>query len=196
MRGLIEKELFPVKRTLQSLTGAFGFFKIDPLLRITSPGTITNSWSDPRSDSTTTDGCESKDTTLVNESAETSEVSPSSSEGLPMYVTGGGDSEEIMVTSTSDEFCSWSWLLLGTAVLSKEFGSSQSGRSGWTIAIGCAEFFVSAAAKKTKTMTLVTYNSKCVFYLAAEWVLKLHHAPETNKLCWCDLNQYQCVNSP
>lgn len=31
------------------------------------------------------------------------EVSPSSSEAFPMYVTGGGDSDEMTVTSTSDD---------------------------------------------------------------------------------------------
>lgn len=136
------------ERTLQTLTGAFGFFKMDPLLRMTSPGTITNSWSD----STTTDGWEYMDATSGDGSSETSEVCSSSSEGFPMYVTGGGVSEEITVTSTSDEFCSWSWASLGRAALTNELCSKWSGRSGWTTAIGCVVFLVSGVAKQKKQL--------------------------------------------
>ena len=72
-----------------------------------------------------------------------------------MYVTGGGDSEEITVTSTSDEFCSWSSVLLGLAVLTYELCSSWSVRSGWTTAIGCAVFLVSGVPKQAKTLKSV-----------------------------------------
>ena len=85
--------IYGVLSYTHSLTGEFGFFKIDPLLRITSPGIITYSeYSGP--DSMITDGEESDD--------------PSSSEGFPIYVTGGGESDEMTVTSTSEELFSGS----------------------------------------------------------------------------------------
>ena len=92
-----------------------------------------------------------------------SEVSPSSSEGFPMYVTGGGDSEEITVTSRSDEFCSRSSELLWWALLSLGFCSSWSRRSGRTTAIGCPVVLVSGAAEREKTMALVDYHLKRLF---------------------------------
>ena len=91
-----------------------------------------------------TDGSQSNDFNSVDGTLGISEVFLSSSEGFPIYVTGGGDSAEMTVTSTSEESCSG----LLPSLRGSELGSTAvSGRSGWTTAIGCEEVFVPGGAE-------------------------------------------------